>query len=477
MLIPYVKSVCIHTTVEKSLRYILNPDKTEGLVLTASVNCVTNSRDAYLQMKSVYNHFARDSFDSPPPLTGKGTVKAIHYVMSFADEENVTPELAHKIAKAFVRKNFGDEVQAVIATHVDASHVHNHVIINSYSLSGQKYYANRSSLRQARETTNGVCRAFGVKPALNIEDKGRSVSYYEWSQNKKGTSWKEQMRQTIDELIPSVNLLDELLQALEERGYEIKRGKYISIKAPGQQRFVRTKTLGEEYTEDSLNTRIIYREVGAETTPEQSEPSELQAAYVAVIRDVRILAAQRKKVPRKRIVTAEYSVENDLDLYRLSAQLSVINKDNIRSIGDLEGRTSKLRIEYEKQRQEINEHIEEYNRMVSLLEQAQLFKELSAKGKLSDAEQLQLTVCRQALAQNDIHSPADVDSLRENTRHLSIKISALKENLEGCRKRYDVYLDIAKTYGEISQGDYISKLVEEERQRRKQAAKNDKRKL
>lgn len=418
MLIPYVKSVCIHTTVEKSLRYILNPEKTEDLVLTASVNCCTNARDAYLQMKTVYNHFSRDSFDSPPPLSGKVTVKAIHYVMSFADEENVTPELAHKIAKAFVRKNFGDEVQAVIATHVDASHVHNHVIINSYSLSGQKYYANRSSLRQPRETINGVCRTFGVKPALNFENKGRSVSYYEWSQNKKGTSWKEQIRQEIDKLIPSVNSLDELLQVLEERGYEVKRGKYISIKAPGQQRFVRTKTLGEEYTEDSLNTRILYREVGAGTTPSQNEQTKLSEAYAAILHDVRILAGQRKKVPRKRIVTTEYSVENDLDVYRLSAQLSVISKDNICSIGDLEGRIAKLRTEYEKQRQEINEHIEEYNRMVSLLEQAPLFKELSNKGKLSDTEQLQLKVCRQALEQNDIHFPADVDSMREKALQL-----------------------------------------------------------
>lgn len=176
------------------------------------------------------------------------------------------------------------------------------------------------------------------------------------------------------------------MQALEERGYEVKRGKYISLKAPVQERFVRTKTLGDEYTEDSLNIRIRYREVGAGTTPEQSEPSKLQVAYVAVIRDVRILAGQRKKMPRKRIITAEYSVENDLDVYRLSTQLSVINKDRIISIGDLEGRITKIRAEYEKQSQEINEEIEKYNRMVSLLEQAQLFKELSTKGKLSDAE-------------------------------------------------------------------------------------------
>ena len=445
-------------------------------MLTSSLNCTTNAHDAYLQMKTVYEHFARDKCNSPPPLTGKGTVKAIHYVMSFADEENVSPELALKIAKAFVKKNFGDEVQAVIATHVDRSHTHCHVIINSYSLFGQKYYANRSTLRQARETVNGVCRAFGITPALNFENKGRSVSYYEWSQSKQGTSWKEQIRQEIDKLIPAVNSLDELLQALEERGYEIKRGKYISVRAPGQQRFVRTKTLGEEYTEGSLKTRILYREVDAGSTPTINSQSQLRAAYVAVIGDVRILADQHRKVPKKQNTSLAYSAENDLDVYRLSAQLSVINRDSIGSIGELEGRISSLRSEYEKERHDINNYIEQHNRMVSLMEQAQLFKELSTKGKLSASEELKLTVCRQAMDSNNIHTLADIDRLREHTENLSQKISALKVNLEGCRQRYDVYSDIAKTYAEISQGDYVSKLVEEERQRREQMARKWKKK-
>ena len=280
-------------------------------------------------MRLVYEQFARDKYSSPPPLEGKGTVKAIHYIMSFADSENVTPELAFKIAKAFVKKKFGKDAQAVIATHVDRSHVHCHVILNSYSLSGQKYYACRDSLRQACENVNGVCRAFGVTPALNFENKGQSIKYFEWEQQKNGTSWKEQIRQAIDELIGTVNSLDELLQTLEERGYEIKRGEYISIRAPGQERFVRTKTLGEEYTEDSLKTRILYREIGAGTTPKQDIKSQLREAYVAVVDDVRILAEQHNKVPRKRIVTAAYSVDNNLDVYRLSAQLSVISKDHV----------------------------------------------------------------------------------------------------------------------------------------------------
>lgn len=195
-------------------------------------------------MKAVYEQYAKDKYNTPAPLEGKRTVKAIHYIQSFADEENVTPKLAHKIAKAFVRKTFGDDVQAVIATHVDRSNIHNHIIIISYSLSGQKFYANKASLQRVREYTNGVCRAFGVKPVLNFEGKGRSMQYNEWEHKKKGTSWKEKIRNEIDVLIDSVSSLDELLSMLEDRGYEIKRGKYISVKAPGQQRFVRTKNAG-----------------------------------------------------------------------------------------------------------------------------------------------------------------------------------------------------------------------------------------
>lgn len=334
----------------------------------------------------------------------------------------------------------------MIITHLDKNIIESLLLINSYSLSGQKYYACRDSLRQARENVNGVCRAFGVTPALNFKNKGTSVQYYEWEQQKNGTSWKEQIRQAIDELIGSVNSLDELLLALEERGYEIKRGKYISIRAPGQERFVRTKTLGEEYTEDSLKTRILYREVGAGTKPAQDSKSQLRAAYVAVIGDVRILAEQRKKVPRKRIITTEYSVDNDLDVYRLSAQLSVISKNNIMSIGDLEGRITKLRAEYEKQRQEINNYIEEHNRMVSLLEQAQEYFALSKKGELTAAEQVKLNICRQAVNDSSIMTAADADRLREQTSQLDKKIAAIKERLDGYRQRYEVYKDIRDTY-------------------------------
>ena len=457
------------------MRYILNPDKTEELIYTTSINCMTDAESANSQMQLVYEQFARDRFDSPPPLEGKGTVKAIHYIQSFSPDDNVTPELAHRIAKALVRKNFGDDVQAVIATHVDKDHLHSHIIVCSYSLSGQKYYANKESLRQFRRNSDGVCMAFGIDIHPNLKGKGRSVDHYEWEQRKKGTSWKEQIKQAIDELIGSVNSLDELLQALEERGYEVKRGKYISIKSPGQERFVRTKTLGDEYDEESLKTRILYREVAAGTTPEQNAESKLRAAYVAIIGDVRILAEQRKKVPRKRIVTAEYSADNDFDVYKLSAQLSVISKNNLGSIGELEGRINRLKAEYEKRRGEINDLIDEHNRLVSLLEHTQEFYTLSKKGELSDTEQLRRAICKQAMERNEIFNAADADDLREHVKTLGKRIGSMRENLEKCRQQYEVYSDIRDTYYKISKGDYLNNLVEEERKRRDQTKKKLKR--
>ena len=348
--------MAVHRNVKQALTYILNPDKTDERVLTISLNCMTEPEFAYTQMKTVHEQYARRSYDDPPSKSGKSPVKAIHYIMSFADSENVTPELAHKIGMAFVRKMFGDDVQAVIATHVNTNHVHNHILVNSYSITGKRFYDNKASVRKMREVTNGVCRAFGVKPALNFENEGRSITYSEWQHKKNGTSWKEHIRQAIDSLIPAVYSFDDLLAELERLGFTVKRDKNILIKAPGQQRSVSLWKLGEDYTKESIQARI-----------------DMLRAFAKPI-------------------------EKQADVYRLSEMLAVINKDHISSIGDLEGRILQLRKEYEK-----------------------------SKG-------------------------------------------------EKCREKLREYLYIRDTYNEISKGDYISKLVKEEKLRRENETQKTKKK-
>ena len=467
---PYIKSISLHNTVDRSLAYILNPEKTEDLLYTTALNCMANAEDAYLNMKMVYEHFSGKKYNEPPPLNGKGRVKAIHYIQSFDPQDNISPEEAHRIAKAFARKTFGDDCQIVIATHCDKNHIHSHFILNSYSLTGKKFYDNQTTLNKIKEYSDRVCLAFGVQPYDKSKGKGKTIAYNEWENKKRGTSWKQKIRVEIDKLIFSVKNIDELLYELELLGYTVKRGKYISIKAEGQQRCVRCKTLGEDYTEESLISRIRWRDVGANVTL-TGEPAPIRDDYISTINDVSQLARNGRKIQRKRDNSAIYSPENDMDVYKLSAQLTIINRDNIHSIGEIEGKIENLKATYENTRQELNNLLSEQDRLNSLVESADNFYELLEKSSLSISEKLRLNICRQTMQKNGINSGGDFERLKQLQSDTKQKISALNSNFENCKKLYDVYTDIAKTYHEISKGDYISRLMEEKKRQEQNTVK------
>ena len=105
----------------------------------------------HLEMKSVFESYSAEKYNAPPPIIGKGTVKAIHYIQAFDPKDNISPELAHRIGKAFARKTFGDDCQVVIATHVDKNHVHNHILVNTYTMGGRKLNNNQTTLKHVRE--------------------------------------------------------------------------------------------------------------------------------------------------------------------------------------------------------------------------------------------------------------------------------------------------------------------------------------
>ncbi len=459
---PYVKSIPLHATVNHAIAYILNPDKTEDLLYTTSLNCLTNAKGAYLAMKSVFEHFSGEKFNAPLPVEGKGSVKAIHYIQSFDPQDNVTSELAHRIAKAFVRKAFGDKCQVVIATHNDKQHTHNHIIINCYSLTGQKFNDNQNTLKNLREISDRVCLAFGIQPIPDRTAQSKNIAYNEWEHKRRGTSWKEKIRIDIDRLIGKVKNIDELLYELELQGYEIKRGKYISIKAEGQQRFVRTKTLGEDYTVDSLISRILWRDVGAGVSLDDDAPAPIRKDYKRAIYDVTQLALSGKKVQRRQNTSAPYSPDNDLDVYKLSAQLSIINRDNIHSIGELKGKIQRLKSEYENARRELNVLIAKQEKLEGLTEQAETYFSLADKSELSDTEQLSLKICRQTLQNNNISDHSDFEHMKTVKQETDKKIAVLKKTFEYCGGMYEVYKDIADTYYSISKSDYISKLINKE---------------
>ena len=410
------------------------------------MNCIPDSKCAYLAMKMVYEQFSGYKFDEPPPNTGKGRVKAIHYIQSFDPKDNISPELAHKIARTFARKAFGDNCQVVIATHVDKQHVHNHIIINTYGIDGKKFNANKKTLDDLKEISDRVCLAFGIQPYDKSKGKGKTIEYNEWEHKQHGTSWKEKIRAEIDRLIGLVNNVDELLAELEMLGYTIKRGKYISIKAPEQQRAVRLKTLGEDYTPESLASRILWRDVGAGILS-PCKSSELRDRYNSTISEIGSTTSTHP------------------DVFKLSAQLTIINRDIIRSIGELEGKIEQLKFELEKFRQEVNTMETKCKNLRSLAAQAEEYFSLIDKPLLTGEEQLRAKMYREILTQQNIQSLSDLDYLNGVIVETEQKAAPIKEHYNKCSTLLKEYTEIADTYREITQGDYISKLIEHQQKK------------
>ena len=448
---PFVKSKSIRATVQRSLAYILNPEKTDDLVLTSSLNCLTDPKGAYFNMKMVYERFSGKRFDEPIPKSGKGRVKAIHYIQSFDPKDNISSELAHRIGKAFALKVFGKDSQVVIATHVDKEHIHTHFIVNAYGVNGHKFNDNKETLRKNREESDRVCLAFGIKPIEPKQGVSQNIEYNEWEHKQHGTSWKEKIRCEIDRLVGWVKNVDELLAELEKLGYTVKRGKYISVKAPDQQRAVRLKTLGEDYTIEQLASRILWRDIGAGIN-NPCESSTLRDKYSETIGNV------------QEVNTSHPTLE------QLGLLLSIINRDRLQSIGEIDSKIEQLKYELEKSRQEVNTMETKCNLLKSLAAQAEEYFALMDKPSLTAEEQFRVEMYRETLAQQNIESISDYEYLKGVITDVEQKASPVKAHYSKCAVLLKEYSDIAETYNQISQSDYISKLIEQQQKQEQEVS-------
>ena len=255
---PFIKTKNIHVTPNRSLRYICDPSKTQGGLNIVSVNCMPDARNAYQDMKRIYEYYSNRKFNEPKPKSGQARVKMIHYIQSFDPKDNISIETAQKIGLDLVREMFGEDVQAVIATHDDTGKIHNHIEINVYDLKGRHFCSNKASLKKIKRLSDEICQRYGIKP-FDRENYVRQPiisGYHEWINLKRGTSWKQQIRERIDELITVADSFDDLRHRMEQEGFTFKDGKYICVKAPGQQKNVRLKTLGDNYTPERIEKRI-----------------------------------------------------------------------------------------------------------------------------------------------------------------------------------------------------------------------------
>ena len=231
----------IKVNLKKALDYIENPDKTDDKLFVSSYGCSYETADIEFQM------LLDQAFK-------KGSNLAHHLIQAFEPGET-TPEQAHEIGRQLADEVLGGKYPYVITTHIDKGHLHNHIIFCAVDMANQrKYISNRQSYAYIRRTNDRLCREHGLSVVKPGKDKGKS--YAEWDAQRKGESWKAKLKTAIDAAIPQAKDFDGLLRLMEAQGYEIKRRKFISFRAPGQERFTRCKTLGEDYTEEAI-TRCI----------------------------------------------------------------------------------------------------------------------------------------------------------------------------------------------------------------------------
>ena len=322
------KIKAIRGTLSKAIAYILNPEKTDEKLLVSSYGCASETAAREFEWT---RKIAEQKGMNPVRIIAR------HVIQSFEIGE-VTPELAHEIGKQFADEILGGKYEYVLTTHIDKDHVHNHLIFNAVDF--VDYHAYKSYKRvyyDMREVSDRLCKENGLSVIPPSQNKG--MGYKEYTEAKRGTSWKQKLKQTIDRLVITAKDYDDFLRLMQEAGYEIKTGKYISFRAEGQERFTRSKTIGENYTEERIKERIAGR------TPRRSQ-RQTTPKGISLIGDIQ---------ERIRLIDSKgYEHKAKLTILKEAARtLNYLTENNLLQYADLEKKVEDVHSSYDRTGKEL----------------------------------------------------------------------------------------------------------------------------
>lgn len=322
------KIKAIRGTLSKAIAYILNPEKTDEKLLVSSYGCASETAAREFEWT---RKIAEQKGMTPVRIIAR------HVIQSFEIGE-VTPELAHEIGKQFADEILEGKYEYVLTTHIDKDHVHNHLIFNAVDF--VDYHAYKSYKRiyyDMREVSDRLCKENGLSVIPPSQNKG--MGYKEYTEAKRGTSWKQKLKQTIDRLVITAKDYDDFLRLMQEAGYEIKTGKHISFRAEGQERFTRSKTIGENYTEERIKERIAGR------TPRKSQ-RQTTPKGISLIGDIQ---------ERIRLIDSKgYEHKAKLTILKEAARtLNYLTDNNLLQYTDLEKKVEDVHSSYDRTGKEL----------------------------------------------------------------------------------------------------------------------------
>ena len=229
--------------LRQAIEYVLNGDKTEEQILTATQNCTKESAcHNMLSAKLRWNKMDK--------------VQLYHIIQSFRPGE-ISPELALEIAQKFVQEHLPG-YQAVIGVHVDKKHIHAHIVFNSVNqMTGEKYHSNAQSYyQQIRAISDRLCREHGLSVIMSGEP-AKAVSYIEWLRQSKGQpTFRSMLEADLQEAIEDANDIGHFFLLMEHKGYEIYHGNRLGFRLRGQERFMYPERKDRRFSEDGIRAAI-----------------------------------------------------------------------------------------------------------------------------------------------------------------------------------------------------------------------------
>ena len=307
--------------IRNVIGYVSNPKKTHQGELVTGFGCNPETADGeFLLMK-------REYIAQTGRLRGKDDVIAYHLRQSFVPGE-ITPEEANRIGCELASRFTHGQHAYVVATHEDRRHVHSHIIISAVNLDCDRKFRNFwGSSKAIRRLSDTLCIQNGL--SIIEQPKGRGKSYNKWLGNEAKTSQREVLREALDAaLARQPKDFEELLTMLQRGGWEVKRGKRISLKGKGQERFKRLDSLGEDYSEAALRAIIAGEK--------EHHPREKKT--VQPMRQVNLLVDIQAKLQAGKGAGYERWAKV-FNLKQMAQTLNYLSENNLMNIEDLTAKT------------------------------------------------------------------------------------------------------------------------------------------
>jgi len=338
-------------TAERAIRdilgYVKNPQKTEKGQYVTGYECDPRSAGAEFMLAK------REYAELTGRVCGKDDVIAYHLRQSFVPGE-ITPEEANRIGQELARRFTNGKHAFVVATHTDKHHIHNHIIWNSVSLDCSRKFRNFwGSSKALRRLSDTICIENGYSIVDNPKAKGKS--YDQWMGDKK-PSQRDELRNAIDTALgKKPATFEELIQLLQEAGWEVKRGKTLSLRGAGQKRFKRLDTLGDDYSEETLRAIISGEK---KHTPRTSRG---RGKSISLLIDIQEKLRQGKGAGYERWAKV-------FNLKQMAQTMNFLAEHNIQSYDELTVKSDEATARYH----ELSEQIKSYEKRLSEIKEVRI---------------------------------------------------------------------------------------------------------